>query len=125
MGSSRRMKAIFDTNILVDYINGFEEALQELTRYEKVVVSRIVWIEFLTGAKTADVEARRRSLLDDFELLEVDEAVSQETILIRQRTHLKLPDAIILATARVHGLLFVTRNYRDFPRREPDVRIPY
>jgi predicted nucleic acid-binding protein len=124
MGSPR-VKALFDTNILVDCIHRVEAAIQELARYEKLSVSRIVWIEFLTGAKTADVEARRRSLLDDFELLEVDEAVSQETILIRQRSRLKLPDAIILATARVHGLLLVTRNHRDFPRREPDVRIPY
>jgi predicted nucleic acid-binding protein len=124
MGSSR-VKALFDTSILVECVYGVEAAIQELTRYEKISISRIVWIEFLTGAKTADVEARRRFILDDFELLEVDEAVSQETILIRQRTRLKLPDAIILATARIHGLLLVTRNHRDFPRREPDIRIPY
>jgi predicted nucleic acid-binding protein len=119
------MNAIIDTNILVDCVHGVEAAVQELERYEKMAVSRIVWIEFLTGARTADVEARRRFLLDDFDLLEVDDAVSQETILLRQRTRLKLPDAIILATARIHGLLLVTRNYRDFPRREPDIRIPY
>lgn len=124
MGSPR-VKALFDTNILIECIYGVEAAVEEMERYDKVAVSRIVWIEFLAGAKTADVEARRRSLLDDFELLEVDEAVSQETILIRQQSRLKLPDAIILATARVHGLMLVTRNHRDFPRREPDIRIPY
>ena len=124
MGSPR-VNALFDTNILVDQLHGVRAASDELDRYEVKAVSRVVRIEFLTGARTADVEARRRSLLDEFELLEVDEAVSQETILIRQRTRLKLPDAIILATARVHGLLFVTRNHRDFPRREPDIRIPY
>jgi len=120
-----RVKALFDTNILVDQLRGVQAASDELDRYDGKAVSRIVWIEFLTGAKTADVEARRRSLLDEFELLEVDEAVSQEAILLRQRNRLKLPDAIILATARVHGLLLVTRNHRDFPRREPDIRIPY
>jgi predicted nucleic acid-binding protein len=100
------MNAIIDTNILVDYIHGIEEAIQELMRYEKLSVSRIIWIEFLAGAKTADVEARRRFILDDFELLEIDEEISQEAVLIRQRTRLKLADAIILATARVHGLLW-------------------
>jgi predicted nucleic acid-binding protein len=119
------VNALFDTNILVDCIYGVASAVEELGRYEKVAVSRIIWIEFLTGARTAEVEARRRSLLDDFELLEIDDAVSQETILIRQHTRLKLPDAIILATARVHGLLLVTRNSRDFSHREPDIRIPY
>ncbi len=119
------MNALFDTNILVDCIHGIPSAVDELDRYEGISISRVVWIEFLAGAKSAEVEARRRALLDDFRLLEIDEAVSQEAILVRQRTRLKLPDAIILATARVHGLLLVTRNHRDFPRRDPDVRIPY
>ncbi len=124
MGSSQ-LNALFDTNILIDCLHGFDSAIEEMGRYDRIVISRIIWIEFLTGAKTAEVEFRRRSLLHDFDLLEINEPVSQETILIRQRTRLKLPDAIILATARVHGLLLVTRNSRDFPRHDPDIRIPY
>jgi predicted nucleic acid-binding protein len=124
MGSPR-VKALFDTNILVDQMHGIEAASDELDRYDEVAISRIVWIEFLVGAKTPQLEILRKKLLNIFKLLEVDSAVSSETILIRRRTRLKLPDAIILATARVHGLLFVTRNHRDFPQREPDIRIPY
>jgi predicted nucleic acid-binding protein len=124
MGSPR-VKALFDTNILIDQLRGVEAASKELDRYDEVAVSRIVWIEFLVGAKTPDLETKIRRLLNRFELLEIDAAVAAETILIRKSTRLKLPDAIILATARVHGLLFVTRNHRDFPRHEPDVRIPY
>jgi len=124
MGSPR-VKALFDTNILIDQLRGIEAASDELDRYDEVAVSRIVWIEFLVGAKTPDLETQIRRLLNRFEMLEIDAAVAAETILIRQRTRLKLPDAIILATARVHGLLLVTRNHRDFPRREPDIRIPY
>jgi hypothetical protein len=119
------LKALFDTNILVDYGLGVSSAIEEMARYQERAISRIVWIEFIAGAKVAEVEARRRFIAEDFNLLEVDEAVSQETVLIRQRTRLKLPDAIILATARVHGLLLVTRNARDFSRNDPDVRIPY
>jgi len=37
----------------------------------------------------------------------------------------RLPDAIIWATAQVHGLLLVTRNVRDFPQGEPGVSVPY
>jgi predicted nucleic acid-binding protein len=119
------MNAAIDTNILVDCVHGVDAAVQELMRYDRISISRIVWIEFLAGARTPEIGVRRRSMLADFELLEVDEAVSHETVLIRQNTRLKLPDAIILATARVHGLLLVTRNSKDFSRREPDVRIPY
>jgi predicted nucleic acid-binding protein len=119
------MTALFDTNILVECIYGVEKAVEEMGRYEKIAVSRVVWIEFLTGAKTAEKEIHRRSLLDELRLIEIDGAISEEAILLRQRTRLKLPDAIILATARVHGLLLVTRNHRDFPASMPEVRIPY
>ncbi len=119
------MRALFDTNILVDYASGEASAIEELERYESHSISRVVWIEFLVGGRVADIEARRRFILNKFQLLEIDEAVSGETVLIRQHTRLKLADAIILATARVHGLLLVTRNSRDFSRNDPDVRIPY
>jgi predicted nucleic acid-binding protein len=119
------VKALIDTNILIDCAGGVKHAVQELDRYQELAVSRIVWIEFLVGAKTSVMEASRKSLVEEFELLEIDAAVSLETIIIRQRTRLRLPDAIILATARVHGLLLVTTNHRDFSRRDPNVRIPY
>jgi predicted nucleic acid-binding protein len=124
MGSSR-VNALLDTNILIDYTAGLQKAGEELGRYDTLAISRIVWIEFLVGAKTPELEIQRKKFLERFVLFEIDVAVAAETILIRQKTRLRLPDAIILATARVHGLLLVTRNHRDFPRREPDVRIPY
>jgi predicted nucleic acid-binding protein len=119
------MNAVIDTNILVDFAQTLEDAARELVRYDRLLISRISWIEFLVGVKTPDERQRREILLRDFEIIEVDPAVAAETIRIRKARRLKLPDAIILATARVHGLLLVTRNHRDFSRREPDIRIPY
>ena len=119
------MKALIDTNILVDYAQTLEDAARELNRYDSLLVSRITWIEFLAGARDAEEDHLRRLMLEAFEVLELDPAVSAEAILIRKKSRMKLPDAIILATARVHGLLLVTRNHRDFPRREPGIRIPY
>jgi predicted nucleic acid-binding protein len=119
------MKALFDTNILLDYEAGHQAAGEEIDRHEFLITSRIVWIEFLVGAKTSESAAKKMKFLERFVLLEVTKEIASETVSIRQRTRLKLPDAIILATARVHGLLLVTRNHRDFPRNEPDIRIPY
>jgi predicted nucleic acid-binding protein len=119
------MNAVIDTNILVDFAQTLETAARELVRYDHLFISRITWIEFLVGAKDDEEDQKRKLMLEDFEVLEVEPTIAAETILIRKKTRLKLPDAIILATARVHGLLLVTRNHRDFPRREPDIRIPY
>jgi predicted nucleic acid-binding protein len=46
------MKAVFDTNILVDYLNGFPQAAEELNRYSQRLISQITWMEVLQGAGT-------------------------------------------------------------------------
>ena len=43
----------------------------------------------------------------------------------RQLHGLKVPDAIILATARCHGLTLATRNSKDFPLSLGEVLHPY
>ena len=47
------MKAVFDTNILIDLLNGREEANNEAGRYSNLAISRISWIEVLTGTRNA------------------------------------------------------------------------
>jgi predicted nucleic acid-binding protein len=38
---------------------------------------------------------------------------------------MKLPDAIIWATAQVNEMLLVTRNVKDFSESDPGIRCPY
>jgi len=46
-------------------------------------------------------------------------------VMRRRERKVKLPDAIILATAELEGRLLVTRNTKDFPSDDPGVRVPY
>lgn len=46
--------------------------------------------------------------------LPIEESVVQKVIEIRQLRKIKLPDAIIAATAPVHGCIVVSRNNSDF-----------
>ena len=51
-----------------------------------------------------------------FAQLSVDAATADEAARIRRECHLKLPDALIAATALLNGVPVVTANARDFER---------
>jgi predicted nucleic acid-binding protein len=118
------VKALFDTNILVDYLNAVPEARRELQRYTDKAVSIITWMEIMVGAGQ-DLEAATRSFLNSFDVVPVDEQIAERAVDLRRNNRIKLPDAVIWATAQAHAMLLVTRNTKDFPRDDPGVRAPY
>jgi hypothetical protein len=44
---------------------------------------------------------------------------------LRQKHRVKLPDAIVWASAQAHSLLLVSRNTKTFSAHHPSVRVPY
>ncbi len=118
------VKALFDTNILIDYLRGVPEARTELGRHQAKAVSVITWMEVLIGA-SAQAEPGTRAFLDAFERVEVDHDIAEAAVVLRREGRMKLPDAIILASARTRKCLLVTRNTKDFAEDDPGVRVPY
>jgi predicted nucleic acid-binding protein len=119
------MKAVFDSDILIDYLVGEEKADIEMSRYQQRLISIVSWSEVMIGAVTPDEEIQCREFLSSFTVIPLDFAIAEEAVRIRRGTRIKLPDAIIWATAKMHGALLVTRNTRDFPPDDPFVRFPY
>jgi hypothetical protein len=118
------VRAVFDTNILVDYLHGMLPAKAEMALYQSPAISVISWLEVMVGA-TAQTERAVRAFLQSFTLLEIDAKVAERAVILRKTRHLKLPDAVIWATAQVNQCLLVSRNIRDFDRDDPGVRVPY
>jgi predicted nucleic acid-binding protein len=118
------VSALFDTNILIDYLNGVEQAKTELERCDDKAISLITWMEVMVGA-TPETEAVLRRFLCAFTRLPIDESVSNLAVTLRKKHRIKLPDAIVWATAQVNKRILVTRNTKDFPADEPGVRVPY
>jgi predicted nucleic acid-binding protein len=118
------VKALFDTNVLVDYLSAVPQARTELQRYTEKSISIITWMEVMVGA-TGDVEVATRSFLSSFDVIALDEEIAERAVDLRRNHHIKLPDAIIWATAQAHAMLLVTRNTKDFSTDDPSVRMPY
>ena len=118
------MIAVFDTNIVIDALNGVAEADTEYSRYERVLISRITWMEVLIGVDEDDAEVRD-FLGTHFEIISLDVAVAETAIQLRREHRLRLPDAIIWATARVNDAVLVTRNTKDFNPDWDGIHLPY
>lgn len=119
------VKAVFDTNILIDYLNQDKRAKKELELYDRRLISLVTQIEILVGAKDKADEAELRGFLRHFELCEISTEISEICIRLRQKHKIRIPDALIWATALQAECQLVTRNSRDFDTGHPSVRIPY
>jgi predicted nucleic acid-binding protein len=51
------VKALLDTNILIDFLRGVHVARDELNRYSDKAISVITWMEVMAGAPMAAVVA--------------------------------------------------------------------
>ena len=119
------MKALFDTNILIDYLNGIDASQTELGRYKERLISVVTWMELLSGGRTGEETDVIDMFLRDFRVIEITRAVAREAVDLRRAHRIRLPDAIVWASARSESALLVTRNTKDFPRDDPGVRVPY
>lgn len=96
-----------DTNVLIYLASGRLEPLA-VTGFFISVVSVI---EALGHPNLAPTEnAKLRAVLIDLTEVKVDEAIRDEAIRLRQTTRLRLPDAIIAATAIVTGSELFTHD---------------
>jgi len=117
-------KVLFDTNILIDYLSGVARARTELRRHQDRAISIITWLEVMAGA-IPDEESRVRGFLATIRTIPINAEVADLAFVLRRQTKLKLPDAIIKATAAGENRILVTRNTRDFSSTDPSIRIPY
>ena len=118
------MNAVFDTNIVINALNGIPEADAEYEHYERVFISRITWMEVLVG-ENDDGTQLRDFLETRFEIVPLDLAVAETAVQLRRAHRMRLPDAIIWATAQSKAALLLTRNTKDFDAKWENIRVPY
>ncbi len=119
------MKLLFDTNILIDYLNGVDAAREEVERTHERSISIISWMELLAGAHDDAEEDVIDMFLRDFRVVELTRRIAREAMTLRRERRMRLPDAMIWASAKAESALLVTRNTKDFPANELGIRVPY
>ncbi len=110
-------KAIFDTNVIIFASKKQIDIEKLLNDYDSYYASVITLME-VYGFEFTDTS--EKDLIDDiFGNLDIEEttiAIAKQVIVYRRnkKKKIKLPDAIILATAKMLGADLVTDDWDDF-----------
>ncbi len=109
-------KYLIDSNVVIDFCNGkLPAAAKNLLFSIRPEISIITNIELFA---TKNISQQEFELLEKFVSISIvypiDVSLVNACIEIRQNYSIKLPDAIIAATALTHGLILMTRNTKDF-----------
>jgi predicted nucleic acid-binding protein len=104
---------LLDTNIILYLLSG-EESLIPLLEEKNLFLSFISQLELL-GSRYLNHEdtVKIRSFISECSVIDINEEIKVETIAIRRKSNLKLPDCIILATASWLKMPLITAD-KDF-----------
>ena len=119
------MKAVLDSDVLIDFLQGVDAAAVEISRYDDPCYSVVSWMEVMTGAENDAERYAAETLFESMRRVELSAEIASRAVDLRRQLRLKLPDAIVLATADREGCNLVTRNAKDFDPQDPRIRIPY
>lgn len=100
-------KILFDTNAVIYFINSSFDI-----NNINIFISVISEIELLSYPKITQGEENkiRYFLNNNVNIINLDENIKNETISIRKNFYIKIPDAIIIATAKVNNLSILKQD---------------
>jgi len=118
-------KALFDSNIII-YLSKRELPFSFVDKFDDHFISVITYMEILSyNFSSKSEENFIIELLDLFKVVYINRETADEAIEIRKKNRIKLPDAIIAATAIINELFLVTRNIDDFKNVAVNIINPF
>lgn len=111
---------LWDTNTVIYYLQQqfppeAEKFIDSLLTEAQPCISVITEIELLCWKTATEKDiAVIHNFIQDSVLIELEPPIKLKTAEIRKQHRIKLPDAIIAATAIVYDLTLLTRNTKDF-----------
>jgi predicted nucleic acid-binding protein len=117
-------KVILDSNVIIDAVRKLIDIEKSIFRFKRLYISLITYIEVLGyNFKDENEKLLTSQILGMFEIINPDIEIADLTINYRKIRKIKIPDAIILATARKLNAILLTSNIFDFKNIDENVTI--
>ena len=109
---------LMDTNVVSDYLSASFSAtamqFMDIAIDATPNLSVITQIELLCWKTSTATEQKVKSFVADSIVLDINPDVITQCVNIRKGKKIKIPDAIIAATALAYGYTLITNNEKDF-----------
>ncbi len=103
-------RLLIDTNIIIYFLSG-DSTLTSLLDGKHTYVSIITKLELLSYPELGKSEEQKiQHFLNACTVIELSPAIQQETILLRRKHRLKIPDSVIAASAIVFDIPLLTSD---------------
>jgi predicted nucleic acid-binding protein len=114
-------KYLIDTNIFI-YLSQGDENIANIIQDKDIYISFVTELELLSFKKITGKEEKLISeILSHFKILDLNSSLKKIIIDLRKKYNLKLPDSIILASAKYLGIPFLTSDIRLKKIEEVDI----
>jgi predicted nucleic acid-binding protein len=91
------IRGFFDTNILIDFLDGVPEAQDAIQPYSRRCISRITGMEVLVDVKNSQEEGIVRAFLGQFEIHEITPEIadpqSRFAVTIHRNSNCRMPSS--------------------------------
>jgi predicted nucleic acid-binding protein len=113
------MNYLLDTNFVINYFKGIFS--DDAAKFTDSVINDLTYVSVITRMELLSLQSLKpkdeeviKEFIFDSTVFSLEENIITKTILLRRTNKIKLPDAIIAATAIVHNLQLITHNLKDF-----------
>ena len=114
-------KYLIDTNIFI-YLSQGDEEIANIIQDKDIYISFITELELLSFKQiTSKEEKIIPEIISQFKILDFNSSLKKIIINLRKKYNLKLPDSIILASAKYLGIPFLTSDIRLKNIEEVDI----
>jgi toxin FitB len=108
-------KYLIDSNVIIEYLG--QTFPSEVSKKLTTIIDKEFNISFINRIEVlgfASADQNEEDFIETSSIYYIDEEIINQTVRLRKDHKIKVPDAIVAATAIVYELVLLTRNTADF-----------